>query len=233
MIHYAIVSTFNPSGDFKGFLLSNPQLSNGGMFLDYYNKNTMLNNPKAREEVVLPDKKPLPSIVSNAVTKGLKLEAQESKTSQAAEEAKKAPLTDFEFIEEFEAKKLKSWSHESYVRVIWYFMAEYENNKQNGVRRSKFVDMIFNKLKNFMGKGFHATITYFWIQMVHNAIVSRSIQAGTFEEFWRDSAETTLGNSLLYQTYYSKELIDSPDSEKDTVLPDLQPLPSIVLPLQK
>eukprot|EP00475_Leptophrys_vorax_P045763 TRINITY_DN9627_c0_g1_i2.p1 TRINITY_DN9627_c0_g1~~TRINITY_DN9627_c0_g1_i2.p1 ORF type:complete len:573 (+),score=143.83 TRINITY_DN9627_c0_g1_i2:163-1719(+) len=238
MIHYAIISTFNPSGDFKGFLLSNPQLSDGGLFLDFYNKNTILHNPKAREEVVLPDKKPLPSIVPNSMVKGLKLEAQDSKASEAdAEEEKKkrqpaGPLTDFDFIEQFEAKSLKSWSHESYIRVIWYFMAEYEKNKQTGVRRAKFVDMIFHKLKSFMGKGFHATITYFWIQMVHNSIVAAggAAENTTFADFWASgSTSQTLGNSLLYQEYFSRALIDSPDSEKDTVLPDLKPLPSVIV----
>jgi ADP-ribosylation factor protein 1 len=63
MVHYAIVSTKNPRGDFKGFLLMNPFLSNGGLYLDYYNKDTILTDPKARSEVVLPDKKPLPSII--------------------------------------------------------------------------------------------------------------------------------------------------------------------------
>jgi len=63
MVHYAIQATPNPSGDFKGFLLMNPQLSNGGMFLQYYKKETMLNNPEARVKVILPDLKPLPSII--------------------------------------------------------------------------------------------------------------------------------------------------------------------------
>ena len=69
MIHYAMEATKNPSGDFKGFLLMNPQLSDGGLFLEYYNKETMLNNQEARKQVVLPDKKQLPSLISRVDSK--------------------------------------------------------------------------------------------------------------------------------------------------------------------
>jgi hypothetical protein len=37
-VHYAMTVTNNPTGLFKGFLLMNPQLSNGGMFLHFYTK---------------------------------------------------------------------------------------------------------------------------------------------------------------------------------------------------
>jgi ADP-ribosylation factor protein 1 len=65
MVHYVILTANTPVKEFKQFLVMNPQLSNGGLFLDYYNKETILNTEKARIEVVLPDKKPLPSILGN------------------------------------------------------------------------------------------------------------------------------------------------------------------------
>lgn len=46
MVDYAIAATKNPSGDFKGFLLMNPQLSNGGLYLEYYSKSLMMETPK-------------------------------------------------------------------------------------------------------------------------------------------------------------------------------------------
>lgn len=48
---------------FDGFLGINSHLLNGGLFLEYYRKDTLLNNPIARQEMVLPDIKPLPTIV--------------------------------------------------------------------------------------------------------------------------------------------------------------------------
>ena len=64
MVHFAIETSKNPTGDFKGFLVMNPQLANGGLFLDYYSKDLMLNNMESRKQFVLPDKKPLPSIIA-------------------------------------------------------------------------------------------------------------------------------------------------------------------------
>ena len=66
MVHYAIVATKNPNNDFKTFLLLNPQLVNGGLFLHYYSKQRMLMDADARVSVLLPDLRPLPSIVSSS-----------------------------------------------------------------------------------------------------------------------------------------------------------------------
>ena len=52
--------------DFEEFLRLSPQLLNGGLFLEYYKKETMLNNPQARQEMVLPDIKPLPTLINNS-----------------------------------------------------------------------------------------------------------------------------------------------------------------------
>ena len=49
---------------FEEFLRSNSQLLNEGLFLEYYTKETMFNNPNARQEMILPDLKPLPSLIN-------------------------------------------------------------------------------------------------------------------------------------------------------------------------
>ncbi|KAJ1570052.1 hypothetical protein HK096_004210 [Nowakowskiella sp. JEL0078] len=69
MVHYAIESTKNPTGDFKGFLFTNPQLSDSGLFLTYYSKKLMLQTNETRTQVVLPDIKQLPSIISTKTQK--------------------------------------------------------------------------------------------------------------------------------------------------------------------
>jgi hypothetical protein len=48
---------------FKLFLLKNPVLSNGGLFLHYYTKQRMLMDAESRSAVLLPDKRPLPSLL--------------------------------------------------------------------------------------------------------------------------------------------------------------------------
>lgn len=54
MVDIAIMSS--PKNiSFDEFLKVNPHLMDGGLFLQYYKKETMLNNPAARKEFVLPD----------------------------------------------------------------------------------------------------------------------------------------------------------------------------------
>lgn len=53
MLDYYMSSS--PKGiSFDEFMKKNPQLMEGGLFLQYYKKETMLNNPTARKEFVLP-----------------------------------------------------------------------------------------------------------------------------------------------------------------------------------
>lgn len=55
--------------DFKLFLLKSPVLVNGGLFLHYYTKQRMLMDAESRTSVLLPDKRPLPSILTDVTTK--------------------------------------------------------------------------------------------------------------------------------------------------------------------
>lgn len=48
--------------DFAHFLLLNPYVADGNLWASYYSKDVMM-SPKARAELVLPDVKPLPSLV--------------------------------------------------------------------------------------------------------------------------------------------------------------------------
>jgi len=54
--------------DFTRFLLVNPYVIDGNLWADYYTKDVLM-SPKAKGEMVLPDKKPLPNlIVRDAIT---------------------------------------------------------------------------------------------------------------------------------------------------------------------
>ncbi|PPQ80485.1 hypothetical protein CVT25_001751 [Psilocybe cyanescens] len=55
-------STQITSDDFSRFILINPYVADGNLWLDYYTKENMM-SPKAKGEMVLPDKKPLPNLV--------------------------------------------------------------------------------------------------------------------------------------------------------------------------
>ncbi|CAA7260771.1 unnamed protein product [Cyclocybe aegerita] len=52
----------NPGDDFAHFLLINPHVVDGNFWADYYTKEVLMSQ-KAKEEMVLPDKKLLPSLI--------------------------------------------------------------------------------------------------------------------------------------------------------------------------
>ncbi|KAG8700472.1 hypothetical protein FRC08_004689 [Ceratobasidium sp. 394] len=49
--------------DFCRFLLLNPYVADGNLWADYYTKGVMM-TPEAKEQMVLPDKKPLPNLIA-------------------------------------------------------------------------------------------------------------------------------------------------------------------------
>lgn len=57
------------SADYFRFLLINPHLVDGNLWSDYYSKERMM-SPEAKEGMVLPDKKPLPSLVGRDAVNG-------------------------------------------------------------------------------------------------------------------------------------------------------------------
>lgn len=57
--------------DFARFLLLNPYVADGNLWTNYYSKNVMM-SPKAKGEMVLPDRKPLPNLVVRDVIQAAK-----------------------------------------------------------------------------------------------------------------------------------------------------------------
>mmetsp|Transcript_34383 Transcript_34383/g.76369 ORF Transcript_34383/g.76369 Transcript_34383/m.76369 type:complete len:712 (+) Transcript_34383:82-2217(+) len=172
MVHYAMASTKNHAGDFKTFLLLNPQLTNGGLHLHYYTKRLIMDTPEARSSVVLPDKVPLPSLLPRQAQHH-QADPQQARTLTAdlkALEQSAGPkrpvssLTDVEFVVLFERRGLPSWGHEHMLRLIYAYLG------QLGHRRA--VDKITQELRAFQGSGFSTTITHFWIQMMTAALTS-------------------------------------------------------------
>lgn len=144
-------------------------------------------------------------------------------------------ITDTQFLEYFFANKLRSWGHESMLRLIYLLL-------QRSGRTSKTVREIFEVLRTFQKDGFHVTITYFWIQLITYAIEvckqdvmvavfnvdnseARLLQL-SFMEFILQPHCAELRDSHLYLRYYSQSCIDS--GNYDFQMPDRQQLPSTV-----
>ena len=219
MVHYAIEATKNPSNDFKGFLLMNPQLANGGLFLDYFTKDLMLMKMESRQKVVLPDIKPLPSILSSLTT-----------PSNPVVLSKKKVLSDLEFLQKFEDKTLEQWSFEDELRAT--YVSLYTKGRRNGTK------MVHSGMEKFQGSGYNLTITYFWIQMVWYYMCTEGLDQNAglegpapspmeFSTFIEKYA-LLLDRKLPLKYYSEKVLYRDPKSATEFTLPDKKQLPSII-----
>mmetsp|Transcript_15271 Transcript_15271/g.32979 ORF Transcript_15271/g.32979 Transcript_15271/m.32979 type:complete len:547 (-) Transcript_15271:480-2120(-) len=218
MAHYALESTANPLGDFRGFLLLNPQLANPDLLLDFYSQDTIWKDEKAKTEVVLPDIKPLPSLIT-PVEDGVKAEAAEGGVRPPVT---LATMSDEAFVEHFTAGTLPSWGHETKLRAIYLLLGQ-EGRRQSGTNR------IFDALKK-VERGMHnVTESYFWIQMLTYSKAKIGIDAADNSRSYADFIATSEGKALLdpdllYQHYSDGVLADGVAEFR---LPDKKPMPSI------
>lgn len=220
IVHYALEATKNPSKNFAGFLLMNPQLLNETELpLSYYKTDTLFSD-EAKRTVVLPDVKPLPSILPSSST------TQNNVVKKLPQqEEKDVELNDVDFLNDFESCKLTNWSHKTHLRMAWLYLTRNE--------RRVAVNKIFDGIKNFIQSSpiarqttFHFTMTYFWIQMIDSAI-AQSPKDINFETFL--GLNTHLMNGGLFLEYYRKEtLLNNPVARQEMVLPDIKPLPTMI-----
>ncbi|KXZ55875.1 hypothetical protein GPECTOR_2g1426 [Gonium pectorale] len=172
MVHFAIASLKVPDGatvDFKLFLLMNPQLSNGGLFLHYYSKQLMLQTPEARTCVVLPDKRPLPSILTDLSALSFKEVPKLPAAGAGAARGPASQLSDAEFLSRFLSRSLDRWNHECLLRAIYCCLS------RHGRRRGGNVAL--DALRALQGDGFHLTINYFWVNTVTHTLANEYSQA--------------------------------------------------------
>lgn len=221
MVHYAIEATKNPTNDFKGFLFLNPQLANGGLFLEYFTKDLMLMKMESRKQVVLPDIKPLPSIISSIT----------HSAPPVPPEVKKQSMSDDEFLEKFENKSLNQWGLEEEIRAVYVSLIR--KGRRQGTK------LVHSGMEKFQGGGYNLTVTYFWIQMVwYYMCVEGLDKISRVEEttspppteFYTfiEKYPVILDRKLPLKYYSSKVLYENPTSAGEFVLPDKKQLPSVI-----
>eukprot|EP01112_Ceratiomyxa_fruticulosa_P014739 TRINITY_DN4248_c0_g1_i1.p1 TRINITY_DN4248_c0_g1~~TRINITY_DN4248_c0_g1_i1.p1 ORF type:complete len:540 (-),score=112.25 TRINITY_DN4248_c0_g1_i1:117-1679(-) len=239
IVHYAMQTTSNPTNNFFGFLVLNPQILRESEFpLEYYSKKVLFSED-AKKNVVLPDVKKLPDLIPKAmiITNPNPPAISENNSNnnnnnnnEKVEKVEKveAPvlvLSDSEFLSQFENYTLMNWDHKTHIRMAWLYLTK--SGRREGSKK------IFEGIKNFIANSkvsrrttFHFTMTYFWIQMIDLAI--NSTEKGlSFEDFLQKNPQ--LMNGGLFLEYYKKEtMLNNPEARSQFVLPDVKPLPSFV-----
>lgn len=154
---------------FKIFLLLNPQLSNGGLFLHYFSKKRMLLDAEARTSVLLPDLRPLPSILTDiSSSSSINIKPIEDRLLP------RAPLSDEEFMDSvLSGGALMGYGHDIKMRIIYLSLVSLQSSSSSTITsavntsRASTIDGILSILRSIEKDHFHLTINYFWIQMMH------------------------------------------------------------------
>ena len=232
---------------FKHFLLMNPQLVNGGLFLHYYSKQRMLMNAEARSSVLLPDIRPLPSFLGTSAPGSFSAggakntdETRNEITPAHLRLQPRAPLNDVDFLLAIKQRNFQSWGHDILTRVVYVMLMDQQ--KKAGTQKRN-VDEIFDTLRQVQGDSFHMTLNYFWVQMISYHMeslkkkksktkkIDQSAPSNSvmdFETFYRQPDCQRLRNQLLYEKYYGRSVVDSQEAAESFVLPNLKQLPSVL-----
>lgn len=157
---------------------------------------------------MLPDLKPLPSLVSD-VSKGSVVDI--NKVAQIKSYAE----SDDDLITKFESRSLTGWNHKIFLHIVYSYIKK--------LGRKAGLERLINNLRDVLKAGFHFTITYFWGHMIDYAI-AKSPEA-TFDEIIKSNEQ--LLDDRLYLEYYSMDSIESEQAARDFALPS-KPLPSVV-----
>lgn len=236
---------------FKRFLLMNPQLVNGGLFLHYYSKQRMLMDAEARTSVLLPDVRPLPSVLHTASPVAGSTHAGPAATPTHLRLQPRAPLNDVDFLLAIKQRVYGSWGHDILIRVIYVMLMDQEKRQaKSSDPKKRNVEEIFDILRQVEAENFHTSLNYFWVQMVSHSIAlvrqklkedsekeSSSTSPPTaavipafmdFDVFYRQPDCQRLRNQLLYEKYYGRSTIDSQEAMESLVLPNLKQFPNIV-----
>ncbi|KAJ6591376.1 ADP-ribosylation factor family-domain-containing protein [Mycena sp. CBHHK59/15] len=140
-----------------------------------------------------------------------------------------------EFLRQFEALSLPAWDHYTHVRIAYLLLVRHG--------RQKGKDMIFAGIERYIaqsaqarGRTFHVSMTYFWIQIVHFGIRSMGESGDTNSE---EGAEDDfvrfvllnpyVADGGLWAEYYSKDVMMSVAAKAGMMLPDVKPLPNLVV----
>ncbi|KAF8218306.1 ADP-ribosylation factor family-domain-containing protein [Mycena galopus ATCC 62051] len=151
------------------------------------------------------------------------------------------------FLRQFETINLPAWDHYTHIRIAYLLLTEYG--------RQKGKDKIFEGIERYIqqseqtkGRTFHVTMTYFWIQIVHFGIRSTPplIHSDTDSDLGSGSLQPDdspdlddfprflllnpyVADGNLWAEYYSKDAMMSVEAKQGPVLPDIKPLPNLVI----
>ncbi|XP_013384985.1 uncharacterized protein LOC106154958 [Lingula anatina] len=129
------------------------------------------------------------------------------------------------FMHAFEDKTLpfEDWTHEAHLRMAWNYIREW--GKEEAIPLIKKGIKEYNERhKHLISRGYHETITMFYINMISHAMEQSRGTETTFEDFIHQHQYLTDKN-LLFE-YYSEQLLYTEDAAQRFKIPDKCRLPT-------
>jgi hypothetical protein len=139
-------------------------------------------------------------------------------------------MSDDEFISAFESCTFPfaEWHHRAHVKIAYLYLRRY--GLESATERLRHGIRAYNAANNVPDgpdRGYHETLTQFWLHVIHTTITQYGA-SGTADEFF--DSHPQLSQKKNHRLFYSPGLFTSARAKVEFVPPDLAPLPSPVLP---
>ncbi len=165
-------------------------------------------------------------------------------TVVAVPESPSDTLNDKAFLAAVGDYSLPCWDHKTHIRLAYIVLRDEGRRKAVTTIMSLIEKFIKNSIRT-NGRTFHVSMTYFWLHLIHLAMLLSQIPLGEPPAGETDAADDVrtfnaflernlwLLNGGLFKKFYRDEtLLRNEEARRVFVPPDLQPLPS-VLPIRK
>lgn len=120
----------------------------------------------------------------------------------------------------------EAWDHSGHIAVALVYATDH--GEVDGTERMRNALLHFAKVHNIVpspGRGYHETLTRFWMRMVAVAATELDDAMPMYER--ANEAIDRLADKNVAKRYYSPELIASGEARNGFVLPDLAELPAV------
>lgn len=118
-----------------------------------------------------------------------------------------------------------AWDHAGHIAVALVYATEIGEDAGTERMRSALLHFArFNNIVPSPGRGYHETLTRFWMRMV--AVVACELDASEPLFARANEAIERLADKNVAKRYYSSELLASDEARNGFVTPDLAELPS-------
>lgn len=128
------------------------------------------------------------------------------------------PMDSISFIKHFDNSTLplEYWDHKGRIRIVYMSLILYTYS--NTIKKDSWLCTRWQKYKTSIGHGhlWNYTLTMFWVDIIYNIIKGQHYSIDDFDSVYNKHIDT-LGNSKLYEKYYTNELLFSKEARNDYI----------------